>query len=103
MSDIVLLGVLRMPRELRETDEIGRLQFDAMVLEAADEIERLRDRELQADRLFMALNNIEAHDWNNGCGCCASVHLDESIEWQEVLKALAEYTGNKPGKEKKQK
>lgn len=57
MSDTMLLAVLRMPREMREADMLGQRQFDARVLEAADELDR---RAKRIDNLENALRRMIA-------------------------------------------
>lgn len=51
LCDVMLLGVLRMPREMRERDCLSRVQFDSRVVEAADELESRTKRieKLEAD------------------------------------------------------
>jgi hypothetical protein len=43
MSDTMLLNVLRMPYNIALDTEIGRIQYYQRGLQAADEIEKLRD------------------------------------------------------------
>jgi hypothetical protein len=44
MSDLMLLGVLRMPYELAMSDELSRLQFWERAQEAANRIEQTKNQ-----------------------------------------------------------
>jgi hypothetical protein len=50
MSDTMLLGVLRMPEELSQSNEIGRKQLHDRCLEAADRIQDDADKIARMER-----------------------------------------------------
>ena len=56
MSDLMLLGVLRMPLELHLADDVfGPPQLQSRMLQAADELERRADRIAELERENEAL------------------------------------------------
>ena len=56
MSDTMLIGVLSMPRELREADAMSKMQFDSRVKEACEELTK------RADEIDELKRKIEEHN-----------------------------------------
>lgn len=67
MSDIMLLGVLRMPYEMAMSDEMSRLQFHSRAQEAAD---RIVSDEAEIARLTDEVNTLRSWDdyFRKQCG-----------------------------------
>lgn len=68
MSDVMLMGVLKMPYELAMSSELSRLQFHGRAQEAAERIESLQAKVAELERDAKRFEWIEENCRSEGGG-----------------------------------
>jgi hypothetical protein len=92
MSDTMLIGVLSMPRELREADAMSKMQFDSRVKEACEELTKRAD---EIDELKRKMSERPETTQDGVCHEDDGCPVEKAVlqrEWRELKRKIEELT-----------